>query len=125
MRTISLTRRFYPATSLSTDSRMTVVAVGSEMPSEVFILQRINLGDDRFVAVASPTTIEDYPTTAPEDDSSYFRTDTVELVASNQEALESIYNIMVDELQLLISNLNAMDVVASTMTVTLNGTTIT
>ncbi len=45
-------------------------------------------------------------------DTSYFRTNSVSLVANNQEALDDIYAMVVAENQQLMATLDALDVVA-------------
>lgn len=124
-RSITLTRKLYPATDISTDYRMTVEAIAVDMPAEVFTLQRLTNDESVFVAVCSPTTLEEYSTLTPYPESSYYRTDAIELVASNLEALDEMYDYIEEDIQLLISNLNSMDTLATTTTRTLNGTTVT
>jgi hypothetical protein len=45
-------------------------------------------------------------------DTSYFRTNSVSLVADNQGALDDIYAMVVTDIQQLVADLDALDVVA-------------
>ncbi len=81
------------------------------MPKEVFVKQRLTASsaDDCFVAVASVAQMEDLPVNSPGADTSYFRTDSVSLVSTNPVVLNTIYTEVLEEIQMLISNLEALD----------------
>ena len=88
------------------------VTAADNMPKQVFVKQRFAIDDDAFAAVASSAQMEDLPVDEPNGDTSYFRSDSVSLVASNQATLEDIYSMVVLEIQQLVANLDALDVAA-------------
>ena len=85
-----------------------------DMPSEIFVKQRFrnfarDVFEDNFVAVCSPTQLEDLPLNAPEGKTSYFRVSEVELIANTPELLERIFDSMLYEVQKLVLDLTAID----------------
>jgi hypothetical protein len=95
--------------------KIVVAAVDAvDMPSEIFVKQRFrnfarDAFEDNFVAVCSPTQLEDLPLNAPEGRSSYFRVSQVELIANTPELLERIFDSLLYEAQKLVVDLTAID----------------
>lgn len=84
------------------------------MTDKIFVKQRIqnfakNKLDDTFVAVASPTQLEDFEEDAPAEGSSFFRTNTIELVAYTTELLQEIVDSLIYETKKLLVDLDSMD----------------
>jgi hypothetical protein len=87
-------------------------AVG--MTAKIFVMQRAHnyakeTVEDTFAAVATPTQLEDFNEDAPADGSSYFRTDTIELVARTPEQLQSVFNSITFEVSSLIKDLESLE----------------
>lgn len=100
-----------PTTSAQTYGMDLVVTAAYDMPAEVFVKQRISEdgSQDITVAVASAEQMESLPAEAPNSDSSFFRTDRASFFALNPAALDEIYQLVNENIALLISNLNALD----------------
>ena len=99
--------------------KLVVEAVNAQdMSPKIFIKQRIrNFAkgsfDDFFVAVATPTQMEDFPEDAPSDDSSYYRTDSIELVGRTYEMVQEVFNSLLYEVKKLVVDLNDMENLAT------------
>jgi len=95
--------------------KLAVEAVNAQdMSPKIFIKQRIrnfarDRFDDIFVAVCTPTQLEDFPEDAPREDSSYFRTDSIELVGRTAEMVQEVFNSLLYEVKKLVVDLNDMD----------------
>jgi len=87
------------------------ITSSEDIPTEVFVKQRISDDDDEFVAVASPEQLESLKL-APGPDTTFYRSSSVQLYATNPDALNWIYTEVQTELELLVANLNALDVPA-------------
>jgi hypothetical protein len=84
------------------------------MPSKVFIKQRTrnfakDQFDDTFVAVCTPAQLEDLAEDAPDKGTSYFRTDTIELIIRTPETLEDIFQSVLYEVQKLATDLDSIE----------------
>ena len=96
--------------------KMIVEAINAEeMPAEVFIKQRLRnfVQDnftDNFVAVATPTQLEDFPLNSPDAESSFYRVSKIELVGRLPENLDAIFDTLLFEVQKLVQDLNALDI---------------
>lgn len=93
---------------------------GEDMPIAIFVKQRIrNFAldyapetlnyEDTFVAVCTPTQLEDFPVNSPVHGSSYFRTNTVELVDPTAEGLDKIFQSLIYEVKKLVVDLTDLD----------------
>lgn len=93
---------------------LTVLSADS-MPTEVFVKQRVSTNpvSDQFAAIASVAQLEDLSANEPNGESSYFRSASVSFVVINPARLNEIFDAVAEELQQLISNLNALDHVAT------------
>ena len=89
------------------------VTTANDMPKEVFVKQRVDTvpPSDDFAAVCSAAQLEDLQVGGPGGGTSYFRTDSVKLVSANPAVLDSLHAEIVGEIQLLIANLDALDVI--------------
>lgn len=96
--------------------KLVVSAINAEdMPEKIFVKQRIrnfakDKFDDTFVAVATPTQLEDFPEDVPGEGSSYFRTNTIELVARTPEAIRTIFESLLFEVKKLTIDLSDMEI---------------
>lgn len=84
------------------------------MPSKIFIKQRIrnfarDRFDDTFVAVCTPTQLEDLLEDSPEEGTSYYRTDTIELVVRTAEMLQTVFDSLLYEVQKLVIDLQNIE----------------
>ena len=108
--------------------KLTVQAVNPEdMSSKIFVKQRIrNFAkesvDDVFVAVCTPTQLEDFEEDAPGEGSSYFRTDTIELVARTPEVLMEIFDSLVYETKKLVVDLTDLETLSTSEVFTITAT---
>ena len=100
-----------PSTNAQTYGMTLTVTAAYDMPTEVFVKQRLasDGSQDIFAAVASAEQLDALPVDEPGQDSSFFRSNTVTLWALNQAALDDIASIAQWEIKLLIRNLNALD----------------
>lgn len=96
--------------------KMIVKAINAqEMPAEIFIKQRLrnfvqDKFEDNFVAVATPTQLEDFPVNSPNADSSFYRVSEIELVGRLPEALDAVFDTLLFEVQKLVQDLNSLDI---------------
>jgi hypothetical protein len=89
------------------------------MSDKIFVKQRIrNFARDRFdevfVAVCTPTQLEDFEEDAPGEGSSYFRTNTIELIARTPEELQVVFDSLVYETKKLVVDLTDLDNLSET-----------
>lgn len=132
MTRIILSKRFSKVTESLTSYRLSVEATSSEdIVKSIFIKQRsrnpiTNQIEDTFVAVATPAQLEDIPENAPPQNSSFFRTNQIDLVAETPEYLDSVFKDILAEVQKLIADSDAMNQldVSETYEVTANAVTI-
>ena len=84
------------------------------VPREIFVMQRVKKYDgtldDSFYTVCSPTHIEDFQVNVPAADTGYFRVDHFQLVSSAPEFLEYAWTSVVEDVQKLCTDLDAMDI---------------
>ena len=90
------------------------VTAAYDMPAEVFVKQRLSAdgSNDVFVAVASTSQLEDLSVDAPTTGTSFFRSPEVTIRAINPATLDYVFNMVEQEITLLIKNLNALDISA-------------
>jgi hypothetical protein len=84
------------------------------MSSKIFVNQRTRnfakgLFEDTFVAVCTPVQLEDFSEDSPSEDSSYYRTDSIELVTRTPELLSEIFESLKYEVKKLVTDLEALD----------------
>jgi hypothetical protein len=85
-----------------------------DMPDKIFVKQRIkNFAkdriDDTFVAIATPTQLEDFDEDAPADGSSFFRTNSIELVMRTPELLQEVFDSLMYEVKKLVVDLEDIE----------------
>jgi len=84
------------------------------MSGKIFINQRIrnfakDTFDDTFVAVCTPTQIEDLQEDSPGEGTSYYRTNRIELIARTAESLQTVFDSLVYETKKLVVDLNDLE----------------
>ena len=84
-----------------------------EMTDKIFVYQRVRnfaSGDfeDTFVAVCTPTQLEDFGENSPADGSSYYRSNRVELVGRTPEMLQTVFESLLFEVKKLVVDLTDM-----------------
>ena len=79
---------------------------------------------DTFVAVCSPAQLEDLPANAPEAGSVYYRTSHIQIVSTALEFLEWAYITVVNEVQMLCSDMDALDSFDEVNTITIDSSTV-
>jgi hypothetical protein len=96
--------------------KLTVDAVNAEdMPDKIFVKQRIRnfargVFEDDFVAVCTPVQLEDFPEDSPEEGgSSYYRTNSIELVMRTPEELQNVFDSLLWEVKKLVSDLSDIE----------------
>jgi hypothetical protein len=95
--------------------KMEVQAINAvNMPSKIFIKQRVrnfakDRFDDTFVAICTPVQLEDLAEDSPEEGTSYYRTDTIELVVRTAEMLQTVFDSLLYEVQKLVVDLQDID----------------
>jgi len=86
------------------------------MPNEIFVNKRFETPDntytDVFVGVATPAELADLNTVSPAQGSIFFRTSTVNLMCNSLDYANQVYNDIVSEVNQLVQDLNALDVLA-------------
>ena len=101
------------------------VTAGDNITTKVFVKQRstnsAGVTDDSFVAVASPANLEDFANDQPNPGSSYFLTDTINLVSSDPNYLNEVHQSILGELQTLADQMDALANLSGGQTVTITG----
>ena len=93
------------------------------MSHKVFVHQMKN-GVPVFVCVASSRQLSDLPMEAPTPDSALFRKATAAFKASNAKILDDDLNAVLEDLRLLASNLDSLDILVNTTNYEINATDI-
>lgn len=94
---------------------LVVDAINAEdMPDKIFVNQRIRnfaKGDfeDTFVAVCTPTQLEDFLEDSPGEGTSYYRTNSIRLIARTAEELRAVFESLVYEVKKLVVDLTDLD----------------
>lgn len=108
MAAIKILKKLSPIDLPATSYKMTITATATDFTtSKVFVKQRVrnplrNTFDDIFVAIASPEQVETLNEDAPATNSSYFRTDSIELVGTTLQYLDTVLDDIKAEVQNLI-----------------------
>lgn len=89
------------------------------MSDKIFVNQRIrnfarDRFDDVFVAICTPTQLEDFEEDSPGEGSSYYRTNTVELIARTAEEIRAVFSSLVYEAKKLVIDLSDLENLSST-----------
>jgi hypothetical protein len=89
-------------------------ANAQNMPDKIFVKQRVrnfakDSTDDTFVAVCTPVQLEDFEEDAPGEGSSYFRSNTIELIGRTPEYLTEVFDSLLYETQKLVIDLTDLD----------------
>jgi hypothetical protein len=108
--------------------KLKVSVVGAQgMPEKIFVKQRIkNFSkqkfDDTFVAVATPAQLEDFHEDAPEEGSSYFRTDQIEIISRTPEAIAKIFESLLYEIKKLTKDLSDIELLSNAVVYSISDT---
>jgi hypothetical protein len=94
------------------------------MSDKVFVKQRVrNFAkdsiDDTFVAVCTPVQLEDFEEDAPGEGSSYFRSNTIELIGRTPEYLTEVFDSLMYEVKKLVIDLTDLDSLSAARVYTL------
>lgn len=114
-KSIQLSRRStIPVPGISSYKMIVEAINAQDMPDKIFIKQRIHnfareRFDDVFVAVCTPTQLEDFAEDSPEDGTSFFRTNQIELVGRTPEWLQEVFESLVYETKKLVIDLTDLD----------------
>ena len=104
------------------------ITSGQDITQYLLVKQRIinpdGTLDDIFAAVASPAQLEDIPANAP-DTTSYYRDYKVSLVSSDSEQLRSVVDQILADIQLTVTQLNELDMLAPTENIVITADSIT
>jgi hypothetical protein len=95
------------------------------MSDKIFVNQRIrNFAkerfDDTFVAVCTPVQLEDFPEDSPEEGSSFYRTNRIELIGRTPEYLQTVFESLVYEVKKLTLDLDQLDSLTAAETYTIS-----
>lgn len=96
--------------------KLVLEAVNAEgMPDKIFVNQRIRnfakgTVDDTFAAVCTPVQLEDFAEDAPAQGSSYYRTNTIEIVVRTPEMLNRAFDSIIYEVKKLVLDLENLDI---------------
>ena len=85
-----------------------------DMPGKIFVKQRIrnfakDSFDDTFVAVCTPAQLEDFEEDSPGQGTSYYRTDSIELIARTPEMLQTVFDSLLYETKKLVVDLTDLE----------------
>lgn len=115
MAKLNLIRKLSPADSDRQSYRMTLSIISSEdITKNVFVKQRIrnfikNNFEDAFVAIATPTQLEDFDVGSPATNTSFYLIDTIDVVSRNLGYLDDLFNIVLGELQKLVDEYESLN----------------
>jgi hypothetical protein len=81
---------------------------------KVFINQRVrnfakDKFEDTFVAVCTPTQLEDLQEDSPDESTSYYRTNKIDLVARTPELLQTVFDSILFEVKKLVIDLSDLE----------------
>jgi len=84
------------------------------MPSKIFVNQRIRnfargTNDYTFVAVCTPTQLEDLAEDSPEEGTSYYRVSRIDIIARTPEVLDTIFDSLLFEIKKLVVDLTDLE----------------
>ena len=90
------------------------ITSSEDVTKYIMVNQRIkdfvkNNFDDVFAAVCTPVLLEDLDINSPSAGTSYYRTDTVKIIANNLGYLEEIFNAIVYDIQQLVQDVEALN----------------
>lgn len=96
--------------------KLVVEAINAQnMPSKIFVNQRIrnfakSISEDFFVAVCTPTQLEDFMEDSPSEGTSYYRTNRIELIGRTPEMVQSVFDSLLYEVKKLVIDLSALEI---------------
>ena len=115
-KSIQISRRYVDTSKELSSYRLYMEAINAqEMTNKVFIKQRVvnfskGTTDDIFVGVCTPAQLEDLGEDSPLAGTSFFRSNTVDLIATTSEELKNILDSAIFEVKKLVDDLSALDV---------------
>ena len=95
--------------------KLVVEAINAQdMTNKIFVNQRIHdfakeSVEDYFVAVATPTQLEDFPENSPVAGSSYYRTNRIELIGRTPEYMQEVFETLLFEVKKLVIDLSDLE----------------
>lgn len=126
MRSIQLSKRSTVEIPDLTAYKLVVEAINPQnMPSKIFVNQRVHdyareISEDYFVAVCTPAQLEDFAEDSPEQGTSYYRTNKIELVARTPELLQEVFDSLLYETKKLVIDLTDLDNLSEAEVYTVN-----
>lgn len=130
MATINLLRKSTVFNKDLNSYRMILEVVSSEdITTKVFVNQRLRTAgkytfDDVFVAVATPAQIEDLDEDSPNQYTSFYRTDTIDLVSRNADYINEVFDTIVSDLQKLVADTESLNILEADGLYTIQSTQI-
>jgi hypothetical protein len=95
--------------------KLVVEAINAQnMPDKIFVNQRIRnfaklQSEDFFVAVCTPTQLEDFFEDSPSGDTTYYRTNRVELIGRTAEMVQDVFESLLYEVKKLVVDLSDLE----------------
>ena len=129
MKSVTMTRQS-AATTKPGNYRLDIsITSTQDITPALFVKQRIILpdgtADDTFVAVASPSEIEDIPPYNPGKGEIYFRDSSISLVNSDPEFIENTADSIIADVQLTIIQATELENLQLADTVTVDSSSVT
>lgn len=130
MRSITLSRSVSKLADKNYRLLVEVTSYTTGMEPYIFVYQRLrdpltNTSNDIFVAIASPEQIESLSKNAPEEGSSYFRLNKVDVVSPDPEYLEYVFENIISEVQKLTTDLDILDTLVYDSSYSIDADTVT
>ena len=117
-KSIQISKRSTVALPGISSYKLEVEAVNAQdMSDKIFVKQRIrNFAkgelDDTFVAVCTPVQLEDFGEDSPNEGSSYYRTNRIELIGRTPEMVQEVFDSLVYEVKKLVVDLTDLEVLS-------------
>ena len=125
MRSVNITRTDSVSDTTGVCRMDLVITSGNDITTKLFVKERLKTAaganNDVFYTIANTVDIEDYAEDAPATDQSFFRTNSVSLVADSISELNSIFDEVLYLLQLVCKQLDDLDIAQAGVTYTVNG----
>ena len=114
-KSIHISKRSTSALPDISSYKLEVLATNAEnMPDKIFVKQRVRNfarggSEDFFVAVCTPAQLEDFAEDSPDGTTSFFRTNTIDLVARTAEELQAVFDSLLYETKKLVVDLTDLE----------------
>jgi hypothetical protein len=114
MKSVSLSRQTSATTRPGSYRVDLTINSTNDITAFLFVKERVvkpdGTNDDTFVAVASPSQIEDINESSPGTGTVYFRDKTVSLISTDPQYLNDTVNEILADIQLTVLQMNELDV---------------